>query len=85
MYFVSTESRLIYLLLDVLKEKFSDKADVTWENGHLFIKFKDDAGFKKEEDFLSKEEIEMGVVGGGLTLALDGCKLEIVVKEIKEE
>ena len=85
MYYVQGAGNLLYKISDVLEEYFGDKAEVRgWCDGKLYVKVKEDAGFKDEESRLSKEEIEKGVCGGGLKLGLDGKTFCIEVKEIKD-
>jgi hypothetical protein len=85
MYFVQGAGNLLDKICDVLQEYFGDKAEVRgWCDGKLYVKVKDDAGFKDKHKRLSEEEIKMGVMGGGTVLGLDGKTFCIRVEEIKD-
>ena len=81
MYYVTPQSNLSLILTDILQKHFGDKAEVKWiGNCKIEIKVKEDAGFKDEHKYLTQEEIDQGVYGGGLKCGLDGKSFIVEVK-----
>lgn len=84
MYYVRGSANLQSEISKLLTDFFGDKAEVRgWSDGKLYVKVKEDAGFKGKEDRLSKEEIEQGVCGGGIVEGLDGKLFCIQVSQIE--
>lgn len=86
MYFVTGAGNLKGIAYNLIKDFFADKAEVNIDSyGKLFVKVKEDAGFKDEEKLLTKRQIAEDFYGGGLIQGLDGKLFEIKVTEIKDE
>ena len=83
MYYVTSDANLRYTIEELLDKFFGDKAEVRSESGKLHVKFKEDAGFKDEHRYLTQEEIDQGVCGGGVKLGLDGKTFIISIEEVK--
>ena len=85
MYFVRPSGNLLYKIDEALKQYFGDKAEIRgWCDGKLYVKIDENAGYKDEEKYLTKEEIDNGVIGGGLTQGMDGKTFCIEVSEIHD-
>lgn len=82
MYYIQSQSNLLYKVKDALEAFFGDKAEVQWSNDKLYVKVKE--GFPAEDHPLSPEEVERGMIGGGRIDGLDGKMFCISVEEITE-
>ncbi len=84
-FFVQGAGNLQLQINKLLADFFGDKAEVRgWSDGKLYVKVKPDAGFKDVEKRLTPEQIALGVIGGGLTLGMDGKTFCIQVSEIPD-
>ena len=84
-FFVNGAGNLRDQIRNILTAFFSDKAEVRgWNNGKLYVKVKEDAGFKDQDFYLTEEEIKEGVFGGGRIEGMDGKTFKIEVTEIKD-
>lgn len=84
MYYVTAEKNLKYKIMGLLGEFFGEKAKIDSDNnGGIKVTVKEDAGFKDEEKRLSEEDRARHMIGGGLTVGMDGKKFLIQVKEIE--
>ena len=83
MYYVTGAGNLRDKINDLLTDHFGDKAEVRFcTDGKVYVKVKENAGFKDVEEFLSKEELEQGVCGGGIVKGMDGKVFKIDVTEV---
>lgn len=87
MYLVHSALNLQLKIVGMLHTFFGDKAEVTNSRslGKIYVKVKEDAGFKDKNFPLTPEQLAEGVVGGGVVLGLDGKTFCIQVTELPEK
>ena len=85
-FFVNSAGNLRDQICNILKNFFSDdKAEVRgWSDGKLYVKVKENAGFKDQDFHLNEEQIKEGCFGGGRIEGMDGKLFRIDVTEIKD-
>lgn len=78
MYFVSRNKRMASEVAEALKKHFGDNATVNLQETSIQVYVKD--GHPDLRRYLSEEEIERGVLGGGHVQGLDGHIFSIRVE-----
>jgi hypothetical protein len=85
-FYVSTEARLKQELLSCLQQTLGTRAVITPEGGpscnKLRITFLPEAGFTRQEHRLRDDQIQAGVMGGGLVESLDGRSFLLIIQEV---